>query len=52
LKALSYFDDGNLATLSHETRTRLTNAVKAVDLEHLPELDYPDRPRLDEGLEL
>jgi len=52
LKALSYFDDGNLATLSQETRARLTDAVKAVDLEHLPKLDHLDHPRLDHGLEL
>ena len=36
LKALSYFEDGNVARLPAEVRTRLLAAVQAVDLDHLP----------------
>jgi hypothetical protein len=36
LKALSYFDDGDLPQLPHELRGRLVRAVAAVDLDHLP----------------
>jgi hypothetical protein len=36
LKALSYFDDGNLNELPHETRHRLALAVRDVDLDRLP----------------
>ena len=36
LKALSYFDDGNLATLGSGVRERLAAAVKRVDLNQLP----------------
>jgi hypothetical protein len=43
LKALSFFDDGNLATLSNEVRRRLVAAVDAVDLDRLPSLT-PIRP--------
>jgi hypothetical protein len=43
LKALSFFDDGNLATLSNEIRRRLVAAVEAVDLDRLPSLT-PIRP--------
>jgi Nucleotidyl transferase AbiEii toxin, Type IV TA system len=38
LKALSWFDDGNLAKLSSTARQRLESAVKAVDLTILPDL--------------
>ncbi len=38
LKALSYFDDGNLRALSQEVRRRLVDAVDAVDLGKLPTL--------------
>jgi hypothetical protein len=38
LKALSYFGDGNLRTLSEDTRNRLAAAARGVDLEHLPKL--------------
>ena len=41
LKALAYFDDGNLQDLPEEVRARLAAAVKAVDLERIPELDGP-----------
>lgn len=36
LKALSYFEDGDLHTLAEETRKRLTEAVRAVNLDALP----------------
>ena len=36
LKALCYFGDGDLASLDLATRERLSAAVKAVDLDHLP----------------
>lgn len=36
LKALSYFEDGDLRTLPDATRRRLTDAVRAVNLDALP----------------
>lgn len=36
LKALSYFEDGNVATVPADARNRLLEAVKAVDLDALP----------------
>jgi hypothetical protein len=39
LKALSYFQDGNLPQLPVETKERLAAAARAVDLDHLPMLD-------------
>jgi hypothetical protein len=38
LKALSYFEDGNLGSLPPAVRDRLAAAVKAVDLDRLPNL--------------
>lgn len=38
LKALSYFDDGNLGSLSRAIRERLALAVRGVDLDNLPEV--------------
>jgi hypothetical protein len=38
LKALSWFNDGNLSKLPTATRSRLERAVKAVDLNALPDL--------------
>jgi Nucleotidyl transferase AbiEii toxin, Type IV TA system len=38
LKALSWFNDGNLSKLPIETRARLETAVKAVNLNALPDL--------------
>jgi hypothetical protein len=38
LKALSYFADGDLASLSDAVRLRLADAVRRVDPNHLPEL--------------
>lgn len=39
LKALSYFDDGNLRDLPEGTRWRLATAARGVDLDRLPSLD-------------
>jgi hypothetical protein len=36
LKALSYFDDGNLRTLTKPVRDRLAKAAREVDLDRLP----------------
>jgi hypothetical protein len=36
LKALSYFDDGNLGTLSNSVQRDLAAAARAVDLDRLP----------------
>jgi hypothetical protein len=36
LKALSYFDDGNLRTLPHAVQRDLAAAARAVDLDQLP----------------
>ena len=41
LKALSYFEDGDLRTLSPETKRTLQDAVRAVDLTALPQLVTP-----------
>ena len=38
LKALSYFEDGNLNLLSEGAKLRLVTAARAVDLDHLPSL--------------
>lgn len=51
LKALCYFDDGNLRTLSGDVRRRLVAAVQRVDPAALPRLraaTKPDRGRLSE----
>lgn len=39
LKALSYYDDGNLRHLDVAVRRRLLRAVRAVDLDTLPQLE-------------
>jgi hypothetical protein len=39
LKALSFFDDGNLQDLPKDLKQRLVDAVRQVDLDHLPALD-------------
>ena len=36
LKALSYFEDGNVGTLPKDTKRRLAKAASAVDLDRLP----------------
>lgn len=53
LKALSYFDDGDLRELPADLKSRLAAAVDKVDLDHLPSLSdcAPGRVR-DRGLEL
>ncbi len=38
LKALSYFEDGNTATLPDALKRRLASAAAAVDLDRLPEI--------------
>ena len=43
LKALSYFDDGNLRDLSDELKQRLVLAAREVDLDRLPGLDLGTR---------
>jgi hypothetical protein len=40
LKALSYFDDGNLRTLPMQMKERLSTAAREIDLEHLPSIDH------------
>lgn len=51
LKALSYFDDGDLRDLPDALRLRLATAVRGVDLDHLPSLGATPRQR-DYGHEL
>ena len=43
LKALCYFGDGNLPTLPETVKNRLVEAVRAIDLDHLPTL-IPEPP--------
>ena len=51
LKALSYFDDGNLHTLADDVKHRLVVAAREVDLEHLPDINRASRGSdLDYGL--
>ncbi|MBL8250742.1 MAG: nucleotidyl transferase AbiEii/AbiGii toxin family protein [Candidatus Competibacter sp.] len=40
LKALSYFEDGNLKQLPDDLKTRLAMAARAVDLDRLPTIDF------------
>ena len=40
LKALSYFEDGNLCRLPQPIKDRLARAASAVDLDRLPESDW------------
>jgi hypothetical protein len=40
LKALSYFEDGNLRYLSEDAKMRLATAARDVDLDHLPGLQH------------
>ena len=42
LKALSFFDDGNLRQLPDAVKRRLAAAVRAVDLDLLPRIAKPD----------
>ena len=48
LKALSYFEDGNLQTLPEDTKTRLAAAARDVDLDRLPGLDRLIRDKTEE----
>ena len=43
LKALSYFEDGNLHRLPRSIKNRLVNATRAVDLDRLPVISNPYR---------
>jgi hypothetical protein len=43
LKALSFFEDGNLVDLPGDLKLRLVAAVRAVDLDHLPVLPTGSR---------
>ncbi|HWM69474.1 MAG TPA: hypothetical protein VNO35_22995 [Steroidobacteraceae bacterium] len=53
LKALSYFDDGNLRVLPEEIKSRLVVAAREVDLEHLPDInEMTGRAQRDYGIEL
>ncbi|MGH8289901.1 MAG: nucleotidyl transferase AbiEii/AbiGii toxin family protein [Steroidobacteraceae bacterium] len=53
LKALSYFEDGNLRELPTAMKFRLANAVKEVDLDHLPSLaEFEPSASRDRGLHL
>lgn len=45
LKALSFFEDGDLPTLPAAIRDRLAAAARAVDPERLPHIADPDRAR-------
>jgi Nucleotidyl transferase AbiEii toxin, Type IV TA system len=40
LKALSYFEDGDLQRLPEDAKTRLATAARDVDLDRLPSLDH------------
>jgi hypothetical protein len=50
LKALSYFDDGNVGTLPEETKQRLLRAASAVDLDRLPAITALAAGRDDESM--
>jgi hypothetical protein len=45
LKALSFFEDGDLGTVPNAVRDRLAAAVRAVDLDTLPLLAPGATPR-------
>ena len=52
LKALSYFDDGNLHDLPDSTKRRLVAAAREVNLDHLPALDSASQREVrDHGFE-
>ena len=53
LKALSFFDDGDLPLLSEEMKLRLATAAREVDLDHLPSIDkFTSQVDQDPGYEL
>jgi hypothetical protein len=43
LKALSFFDDGDLPLLPENMKLRLARAAREVDLDHLPDIDKSTR---------
>ncbi len=45
LKALSFFEDGDLPQLSHAVQERLASAARKVDLDRLPALPQKDSAR-------
>jgi hypothetical protein len=50
LKALSFFDDGDLSVLPEDMKLRLATAAREVDLDRLPDIDkYVRRMDLDLG---
>lgn len=49
LKALCYFEDGNLRDLPEDMKLRLAMAVRAVDLDRLPALDNSQDRGRDQG---
>lgn len=53
LKALAFFEDGDLHQLPEDLKLRLTTAVRSVDLDNLPRLDIAN-PQInrDQGMEL
>jgi hypothetical protein len=48
LKALSYFEDGNLQKLPEDAKARLAAAARDVDLDQLPRLDHLIRESAEE----
>ena len=53
LKALSFFDDGDLRLLPEDMKLRLATAAREVDLDHLPSIDkFSRRIDQDRGYEL
>jgi hypothetical protein len=51
LKALSYFEDGNLRSLPEEMKQRLVSAAREVDLDRLPAIERLPQMGRDRGLE-
>ena len=52
LKALSYFEDGNLRALPQDMKSQLAAAAREVDLERLPDISAAGRAARDHGIEL
>ena len=50
LKALSYFDDGDLKRLPDDMKARLAKAVREIDLDHLPLLAGSEGRRIEPGM--
>jgi hypothetical protein len=48
LKALSYFQDGDLAALPQDTKVRLATAARDVDLDHLPGLGHQTQDHIED----